>query len=145
MRSHRSYSVHFTLGNYCSKLGQVNVPLSPVLFFKIWRGHFFFCARRAKIRQAFIPFEGKWYNYTISSRKIPNPRGKRFLLIPSLPYSVQFSRIMTFLKKHFDTIFNPRISGSSGLWKVIFLSLLSPNSEKVKPYFPRKGIYLSFL
>ena len=126
MRSHCSYSVHFTLGNYCSKLGQVNVPLSPVLFFKIWRGHFF-RARRAKIRQAFTPFEGEWYKYTISSRTIRNPRGKRFLLIPSFPYSVQFSRITTFLKKNLDTIFNPRFSGSSGLWKVIYLSLLSPN------------------
>jgi len=28
---------------------------------------------------------------------------------------------------------------------VIYLSLLSPISEKVKPYFPRKVIYLSFL
>jgi len=47
-----------TLGNYCSKLGQVNVPLSPVLLFKIWCGHFS-RTRRAKIRQAFTPFEGR--------------------------------------------------------------------------------------
>ena len=44
----------YTLGNYCLKLGQVNVPLSPVLLFKIWRGHFP-RARRAKIRQASPP------------------------------------------------------------------------------------------
>lgn len=52
---------------------------------------------------------------------------------------------MTFLKKHFDAIFNRGISGSGGLWKVIYLILLSPNFEKVKPYFPRKGICRSFL
>ena len=55
-----------TLGNYCLKLGQVNVPLSPVLLFKIWRGHFP-RARRAKIRQASPPpLWGEWYEYTIS-------------------------------------------------------------------------------
>ena len=37
------------------------------------------------------------------------------------------------------------VSGSSGLLKVIYLSLLPPNFEKVKAYFPRKGICLSFL
>jgi len=46
------------------------------------------------------------------------------------------------LKKHFNTSFKTTISGSSGLWKVIYLSLLSPISEKVKPYFPRKGMVL---
>jgi len=68
--------------------------------------------------------------------EIRNARGKRFLLISSLPYSVLFSRSTTFLKKHFDAIFNPRISGSSGLWKVIYSSLLSPISEKSKTILP---------
>lgn len=48
---------HYTLGNFCPKLGQVNVPLSPVLLFKIRHSHFSH-ARRTKIRQAFTPFEG---------------------------------------------------------------------------------------
>ena len=98
-----------TLGNYCLKLGQVNVPLSPVLLFKIWRGHFP-RARRAKIRQASPPppLWGEWYEYTTSSRKIRNPRGKSFLLIPCLPYSVQFSKNTAVVKKHFDTIYKFR-------------------------------------
>ena len=54
------------------------------------------------------PLWGEWYEYTISSREIPNLRGKSFLLIPCLPYSVQFSKNTAVVKKHFDTIYKFR-------------------------------------
>ena len=48
-----------TLGNYCLKLGQVNVPLSPVLLFKIWRGHQFLAREEQKFaRLSPPPFVG---------------------------------------------------------------------------------------
>ena len=94
-----------TLGNYCQKLGQVNVPLSPVLLLKLGVAIFLACEGQKYARLS-PPLKGEWNEYTISSREIRNPRGQRFVLIPSVPYSVLFSKNMTFLKKHLDASFN---------------------------------------
>ena len=61
-----------TLGSYCSKSGQVNVPPSPVLFFfLIWRA--IFLAREEQIYARLSPpSEREWYEYTISSCEIRN-------------------------------------------------------------------------
>lgn len=63
---------------------------------------------KSKNSPGFPPLWGEWYEYTNSSRKIRNPRGKSFLLIPFLPYSVQFSKNTAVVKKHFDTIYKFR-------------------------------------
>lgn len=96
-----------TLGNYCLKIGPSKCPAFPSPLVQNLARPF---SSRAKSKNSpgFPPLWGEWYEYTNSSRKIRNPRGKSFLLIPCLPYSVQFSKNTAVVKKHFDTIYKFR-------------------------------------
>ena len=71
--------------------------------------------------------------------------GKAFFWYLVYHIAFSFRKIRRLWKSTSTPSISSEISGSSGLLKVIYLSLLPPNFEKVKPYFPRKGICLSFL
>ena len=71
--------------------------------------------------------------------------GKAFFWYLVYHIAFSFRKIRRLWKSTSTPSISSEISGSSGLLKVIYLSLLPPNFEKVKPYFSRKGICLSFL
>ena len=86
---------------------------------------------------------GEWYEYTISSREIYEGKALFWYLVYHIAFS--FRKIRRLWKSTSTLSISSEISGSSGLLKVIYLCLLPPNFGKVKPYFSRKGICLSFL
>ena len=71
--------------------------------------------------------------------------GKAFFWYLVYHIAFSFRKIRQLWKSTSTPSISSEISGSSGLLKVIYLSLLPPNFEKVKPYFSRKSICLSFL
>ena len=112
------------------------------LFFKIWRDHFTH-VRRAKICQAFTPFEGEWYEYTIFSSEMLKGKGFFWYLLCHIAFCFREAW------RSWRSTSTPSLSQGfldlvdSGKW-FIWVYCRS-YQKKVKPYFPRKGIYLSFL
>ena len=89
------------------KIGPSKCPVFPSPCSKFGAAIFLACEEQ-KFARLSPPLWGEWYEYTNSYRENRNPRGKSFLLIPCLPYSVQFSKNTAVVKKHFDTIYKFR-------------------------------------